>query len=613
MSASAAAGDPSWSLPIGSTLADGRYQVLSVLGRGGFGITYEVGDRRLRRRVAIKELVPPDAVRHGEELRVPPGAEAAFDAQRQRFLREARVLARFTHPGIVRVYEVFEEHGTAHLVMERLDGRTLVDVLVARGAPFTEEEVLDVAARVAAALRPVHAAGVLHRDINPANVMLAAHGRIVVIDFGLARDYDEHRTVGMTRVVTPGYAPIEQYRGEARFGPATDVYGLAATCYRLATGRIPPSAVDREGGVALEAVHQLNPSISKAVSDAIADGLEVEPSHRPADLDALLARLGVRKLPDGSPSVLAGSPGAEVAPVAAGSTSLDVELLPGDAPADPPRADPEPRLAPPTVASSPSEGSDATVIVGPGPRPDVDATAVPGIAVVPDATRADTSRADAAIGRAAGPDATRADAAGALGAPPGSSEDRAGTPTRRWVATVPPAAALVGLGAALPVAATALTLLVVLPALATAGDREARRLRTTIGMEPTWADRRLPPSLGAAGRFVRNLAASVLRSSPIVGVAAVVLGGWYLLDATSLSGSVTDALLRLVGAGTVAALLASAREGTAGFRSGLGIDRLAAWIAPGGRVTERVVVAWILAVVVVVACLWLHPDPLPLP
>ena len=263
------AAEPPWTLARGATLADGRYEVLSVLGRGGFGVTYEVGDRRLLRRVAIKELFPPDAVRDGEELRVPPEAAAAFDAQRARFLREARVLARFTHPGIVRVYEVFEEHGTAHLVMERLDGQTLVDVLVARGAPFTEVEVLDVAARVAAALRPVHAAGVLHRDINPANVMLAAHGRIVVIDFGLARDYEPDRTVGMTRVVTPGYAPIEQYRGEARFGPATDVYGLAATCYRLATGRIPAAALDREGGAVLVPVRELNPAISREVADAI--------------------------------------------------------------------------------------------------------------------------------------------------------------------------------------------------------------------------------------------------------------------------------------------------------------------------------------------------------
>ena len=226
-------------LAAGSRLADDRYEVLRVIGRGGFGITYDVGDGRLQRRVAMKELFPESAVRHGSMVLTPPQGRAGFNAARERFLREARVLARFTHPGIVRVYEVFEEHGTAYLVMELLEGRTLVDLLRERGRPFAEDEVLDVAGRVAAALRPIHAAGVLHRDVNPSNVMLTHHGRIVVIDFGLARDFDQGQTVGMTRVVTPGYAPLEQYRGTGRFGPSTDVYGLAATLYRLATGRVP--------------------------------------------------------------------------------------------------------------------------------------------------------------------------------------------------------------------------------------------------------------------------------------------------------------------------------------------------------------------------------------
>ncbi|QXC63214.1 protein kinase [Aquihabitans sp. G128] len=228
----------------GARLSDGRYQILRVIGRGGFGITYDVGDRRLQRRVAMKELFPESAVRHGSLVLTPPQGRAGFRAARDRFLREARVLARFTHPGIVRVYEVFEEHGTAYLVMELLEGRTLIELLQQRGKAFPEAEVLDVAGRVAAALRPVHAAGVLHRDVNPSNVMMTHHGRIVVIDFGLARDYDQDQTVGMTRVVTPGYAPIEQYRGEGRFGPSTDVYGLAATCYRLATGKVPVSALE---------------------------------------------------------------------------------------------------------------------------------------------------------------------------------------------------------------------------------------------------------------------------------------------------------------------------------------------------------------------------------
>lgn len=282
-------------LASGTRLADGRYQVLDVLGRGGFGITYDMGDRRLHRRVAIKELFPESAVRHGTLVLTPPARRDAFRTARDRFLREARVLARFTHPGIVRVYEVFEEHGTAYLVMELLEGRTLIDLLAEHGRPFPEAAVLDVAGRVAAALRPVHAAGVLHRDVNPSNVMMTDHGRIVVIDFGLARDYDQDQTVGMTRVVTPGYAPLEQYRGQGRFGPSTDVYGLAATCYRLATGKVPRAAVERDGGASLAAPAAVNPAISKPVSDAILDGLELEATHRPQDLDAFLARLGIAR------------------------------------------------------------------------------------------------------------------------------------------------------------------------------------------------------------------------------------------------------------------------------------------------------------------------------
>ncbi|MCB0971381.1 MAG: serine/threonine protein kinase [Acidimicrobiales bacterium] len=609
------AAEPPWTLARGATLADGRYEVLSVLGRGGFGVTYEVGDRRLLRRVAIKELFPPDAVRDGEELRVPPEAAAAFDAQRARFLREARVLARFTHPGIVRVYEVFEEHGTAHLVMERLDGQTLVDVLVARGAPFTEVEVLDVAARVAAALRPVHAAGVLHRDINPANVMLAAHGRIVVIDFGLARDYEPDRTVGMTRVVTPGYAPIEQYRGEARFGPATDVYGLAATCYRLATGRIPAAALDREGGAVLVPVRELNPAISREVADAIADGLELEPGHRPADLDAFLARLGVRSLPDGSASVLAGSAGTEVA-----APSEATELAPAperhaSGTADAPGADVGevgPTDAAVAVAPPMAEGRWPALDHGvPG---DPDATVVPGIGRTP---RPDDTVVGTAAAARPGPDATRVEEptayASPVAFPPTPAAGSAPDVVRRWPATAPVAAALVGLGAALPVAATAVVLLAVLPVLATIGDADARRLRLEVGVEPGWADRHLPSSVSGIGRFLRNLVVAVLRSSPIVGIAALLLGGWYALDATSAPAAITEWLLRLVGAATVAALLASAREGTARFRSGIGIDAVAARLVSGGRFSERVVVLWLLAVVVVAASLWLTPDPLPLP
>lgn len=345
----------------GTRVGDGRYQILGVLGRGGFGITYDVGDRRLQRRVAMKELFPESAVRHGSMVLTPPQGRAGFKAARERFLREARVLARFTHPGIVRVYEVFEEHGTAYLVMELLQGRTLVDLLHERGEPFPEAELLDVAGRVAAALRPVHAAGVLHRDVNPSNTMMTHHGRIVVIDFGLARDYDEAETVGMTRVVTPGYAPLEQYRGTGRFGPSTDVYGLAATLYRLATGRVPTSAVERDAGGHLQSVHSLNPAISKAVSDAILDGLELEPAHRPQDLDSFLARLGVAGLPQNPRSML-----------------LDMLPPPSSVPDRPddsaPAFDPKPKPTPRpdrgvVPAAVPNPASPAAAAPSPTPNP----------------------------------------------------------------------------------------------------------------------------------------------------------------------------------------------------------------------------------------------------
>ena len=209
------------SFPAGTRLCHDRFEVLGVLGRGGFGITYDVMDHRLQRRVAIKELFPESAVRHGTMVLTPPHARRpVYRDARDRFLREARVLARFTHSGVVRVYEVFEEHNSAYLVMELLEGRTLLDLLNARGRPFSEAEVLDVAARAAIALRSVHTAGVLHRDINPANIVLTDHGRIVVIDFGIARSFVAGHSTPMTAVVTPGYAPIEQYVGERSFRPA---------------------------------------------------------------------------------------------------------------------------------------------------------------------------------------------------------------------------------------------------------------------------------------------------------------------------------------------------------------------------------------------------------
>lgn len=647
-------------LAAGTRLGGDRYQVLRVLGRGGFGITYDAGDRRLRRRVAVKELFPESAVRHGTLVLTPPQGRAAFKEARERFLREARVLARFTHPGIVRVYEVFEEHGTAYLVMELLEGRTLVDLLRERNRPFDESEVLDVAGRVAAALRPIHAAGVLHRDLNPSNVMMTHHGRIVLIDFGLARDYDQAQSVGMTRVVTPGYAPIEQYRGEGRFGPSTDVYGLAATLYRLSTGRVPVSALERDGGALLAAPRSLNAELSRSVSDAILDGLELEPTHRPQDIDAFLARLGIRHLPEGPRSSLldAVPPPEPEPPLRAADLDLPVASTAGVAAAWTPDPDPDPVAAPvldrrpdwePAWPVRTEPDSDHTVIEprvpaaaallpAPAPAPipspvptrhqgwDPDRTVVPDRPGAVEAVASDPDRTAYAGGTPVGADRTVADGGRDLvgGSSPGRyapAPDVPGVPlpavasrpaARRRV-TVPLGVVALAVAMADPVLATLLMVVVGLPLLATLGDSEAQRLRAAHGVEGGWAERRLAPGALAPTRFFRNLVVSIVRASPVVGIGAVLLGGWYGLKGLNLPDVLLEVGLRVIGLGVVGALVALSRDGSSRFRTGLGLDVLAERLAPGNRASQRLFVVWVVAVILVAGSLWLTPDTFPLP
>ena len=637
-------------LEAGSRLGAGRYQILSVIGRGGFGITYDAGDRRLQRRVAMKELFPDSAVRHGSLVLTPPQGRAGFREARARFLREARVLARFTHPGIVRVYEVFEEHGTAYLVMELLQGRTLVELLQQHDAPFDEAAVLDVAGRVAAALRPVHAAGVLHRDVNPSNVMMTHHGRIVVIDFGLARDYDADETVGMTRVVTPGYAPLEQYRGEGRFGPSTDVYGLAATCYRLATGRVPVSAVDRDGGALLPTPHQLNPAISKPVSDAILDGLELEPSHRPQDLDGFLSRMGIGRLPDGPRSMLL----ELVPPPVTGTAQTRV------ASSRPPRPTPELHPAPVSVAPRYGHGdrqgdgrSDPIVPIDEGDAPSGETVIVdrPGVrqsggdghgdrtwaAVARDATlAADATMAAAPADRG---EATRAGDASRTqvarssadgfrpSTPPpevGVTDDRGAVRARlpgpigphgpgRLKLLLPLAAVGLATASAAPVLVTAILVLLVLPSIATLGDSATHRLRSEYGVATGWAERRLAPTTLAPARFVRNVVVSVVRAVPAVGLGALLLAAWYAMDNLGAAPVVLRGGLRVIGLVVVGVILATSRNASGRFRSGIGLEELTARAVPDGRTTERVIALWLVAAALVAASLWLTPSPFPLP
>jgi predicted Ser/Thr protein kinase len=281
----ALSGDPAAgahsALPPGTPLNSGRYAVGKVLGQGGFGITYLGSDSRIRRPLAIKEFFPLGSIRRGTDVQPSSGMGAAeFAEARSKFLDEARVLAQFHHRGIVDVYGGFQEHNTAYMVMEFLRGRSLGDLVAERGA-LPQREAIGYIERAGEALAVVHEANILHRDIKPDNVMLTDDGRVVLIDFGTARVFAAGMTSRMTTMVTPGYAPLEQYGHQVRFGPFTDIYALAATLYHLLTGQMPTQATDRASGVELRSPHQLNPAVDLAVSAAVMWALEMRVDHRP--------------------------------------------------------------------------------------------------------------------------------------------------------------------------------------------------------------------------------------------------------------------------------------------------------------------------------------------
>ena len=271
-------------LPAGHVLQHGRFTTGRVLGEGGFGITYKGAHRVLGHLVAIKEYFPGHAQRVGTAVSVPASQQAAFIREREGLLKEAQVLFGLRDPGIVQVYDAFQENGTAYIVMEYLEGRTL-EARIRQAGRIPADEVQRLAQALGQALEAVHTQHLLHRDIKPANVMLTPEGRIVLIDFGSARAFQRDLTQRHTRIVTPGYAAPEQYSEEARFGPYTDIFGLGATLYHALTGAPPPSAIDRiQSGRALSFPAGLPASLASAVQQA----LELRVDNRPSSVAAFL-------------------------------------------------------------------------------------------------------------------------------------------------------------------------------------------------------------------------------------------------------------------------------------------------------------------------------------
>ena len=264
-------------LPAGAKLAD--YQIEGVLGEpGGFGVTYRARDVRLEREVAIKEYFPQAFAkrrRNGVVAARDAASEQVFGWGLERFVEEARSLAKFSHPNIVRVLRLIEdENGTAYIVMEMVRGDTL-EALVERDGPMTEEQFRPIFDQLLSGCDAIHGIGIIHRDIKPSNIIVRENGDAVLIDFGAARDLALERRKGFTAaIVADGYSPPEQYSMKAQQDARSDIYALAATAYFAHTGEGPTPASARAGGdemaaAATEAAGRGRPAYLRALDHAL--------------------------------------------------------------------------------------------------------------------------------------------------------------------------------------------------------------------------------------------------------------------------------------------------------------------------------------------------------
>ncbi|HKT63108.1 MAG TPA: protein kinase [Burkholderia sp.] len=304
-------------LPLGHRL--GELQLDEVLGIGGFGIVYRAFDRTLRRAVAIKEYMPSMLATRGGDYTVSLRSERfaqAFDAGRGAFLNEARLLAQFDHPGLVKVLHFWESHGTAYMAMPFYEGRTLKQLLDG-GMRMSETQLRNIVGALLGALDTLHRAQCFHRDVALDNVLIRPNGSAILLDFGAARKRIGDLVDDGAMMIKPGYAPIEQYTDDPAFsqGPWTDLYALGAVMHAMITGELPPAAVVRSikdtyrplASRELPAGEVYSPAFLAAIDHA----LQLRIPDRPESVAAFAAELGLRDVERAG-----GGYGAVVAPQA---------------------------------------------------------------------------------------------------------------------------------------------------------------------------------------------------------------------------------------------------------------------------------------------------------
>jgi serine/threonine protein kinase len=292
-------------LPMGTRVAE--FEITQLIGQGGFGVVYEAWDHALERVVAIKEYMPTTLANRQTDGSVVPISEKqkeTFDVGMRSFINEARLLAQFDHPSLVKVYRFWQERGTTYMVMPYYKGVTLKQALTDGQTEVSERWLLEIIDGVSQALDVMHRANCYHRDIAPDNIMLLeSTGLPVVLDFGAARRVITDVTQAITVILKPGYAPIEQYSEmpDMTQGAWTDVYALSAVMHVAITGRSPPPSVarllnDRYVPLAADAV--LLTRFTPKVLAAIDNGLGVRPESRPQSMAQFRLALGLPALGD---------------------------------------------------------------------------------------------------------------------------------------------------------------------------------------------------------------------------------------------------------------------------------------------------------------------------